>query len=563
METTVIELSKYTSNNGSNSDWTNVLCKPVKIDTNTYISVKQAFIDTRQINATTIQIPQDVKWTLYFMYYIINHGIGQTDRFGANLGATLIDGAPFVMARQPTIPSELPYLPVIDCVQIDIPAGLYDRTFFAEYITKKFQTLNQKPSTAQNINYTNANITPIWDASGEITGYSALPNPLPNNVVTSFLKSIIIKDQTSPALYIPYIVAGLGQTNVPVSFIPLCKDFATSAVAGDLIPGVGNKTIIYNDGNNNYYDGGLVGASQVALVYNDQNSSRYSFSYIHSPIVNNGDECTGVFCAPSGTANTGYLNYINWFNSFSGIMFCHTYTNLSADPNKITDANDNPFVDPFFEQLGMRYSDIVNPDMKSLKNIHPPTGNIVSYDFTYKRFLQYTTKNFNPVSGLVGSDTAPLNETSGTKYNIDTNSNKFYVSGYQFDTSSLTDEIYFSSVPISSNTNAGHYLIEINYGADEGYINKDKTMMIKGVIGSFYLSGDSFVQSMGPDSIVYNPHNGVPFVLNTLNVRILNPVTKQPETLGPNSTIYLQVSREIKDPIPEPPKTQPKNVSQK
>jgi hypothetical protein len=88
-------------------------------------------------------------------------------------------------------------------------------------------------------------------------------------------------------------------------------------------------------------------------------------------------------------------------------------------------------------------------------------------------------------------------------------------------------------------------------------------MMIKGVIGSFYLSGDSFVQSMGPDSIVYNPHNGVPFVLNTLNVRILNPVTKQPETLGPNSTVYLQVSREIKDPLPEPPKDEPKKVSQK
>jgi len=566
METTILELSKYTSNNGSNSDWTNVLCKPVKVDTNTYISVKQAFIDTRQINATTIELPQDVTWTLYFMYYIIGHGIAQTNPTNSKAEGSLTyvspDGKPYIMCKTAETPGT-PYIPVIDAVQITIPAGLYDRTFLANYITKKFQSVNGQLESVPAMSFTNGNILPIWDANNKLIGFTPLQYPLNPFVITTFIKPLLVRHNTEttpappPRPYSSTIIQGAG-IYTPVYFVPMCGDTLYNNDDGYIVPAANTSNIVLTDGLVNYYDGGITGATQISLVYNDNNSGRYSFQYIHSPIINNGDEVTGNYSAANKAPNSLDTSTTAWLNSHSGIMFCHTYTNLSANPNQITDTPDNPFVDPFFEQLGMKYSDIINPDVLDLLQVNIQLPNL---GFSYANFLKYTTKNFYPVSGFTSGATTDIN--TDKKYEIETYANKFLTGGYSFDTASITDEIYFSSVPISSNTSAGHYCVELSYGADEGYINRDKTMLIKGIIGSFYLSGDSFVQSMGPDSIVYNPHNCVPFNLNTINVRILNPVTKQPETLGPNSTIYLQVSREIKDPLPEPPKDQPKKVSQK
>lgn len=570
METTILELSKYTSNNGTNSDWTNVLCKPVKVDTNTYISVKQAFIDTRQINATTIELPQDVTWTLYFMYYIIGHGIAQINPSNTKVGNSYVkpDGKPYIMCRTAES-AGTPYIPVIDAVQITIPAGLYDRTFLANYITKKFQSVNEQLQTIPTMSFTNGNIYPIWDSNGDVIGFTPLTLPLNPYTVTTFIKPLLVRYDTDilphppPKPYTSAIIEGAG-IYTPVYFVPMCGDTLYNNSDGYIVPAavVPNQQVntVYENGWLWYYDGGITGATQIALVYNDNNSGRYSFQYIHSPILNNGDEVTGNYSFAGTTPNNLNTSTTAWLNSHSGIMFCHTYTNLSANPNQVTDTTENPFVDPFFEQLGLKYSDIINPDVLDLTNLPEQLPNL---GFSYANFLKYTTKNFYPVSGFTSGATVDINTSQN--YKIETYANKFLTGGYSFDTASITDEIYFSGVPISSNTNAGHYLVEISYGADEGYINRDKTMMIKGVIGSFYLSGDSFVQSMGPDSIVYNPHNGVPFLLNTLNIRILNPVTKEPETLGPNSTVYLQVSREIKDPLPEPTKqtTPTKNVSPK
>jgi len=557
METTVIELSKYTSNNGSNSDWTNTLCKSIRIDTNTYISVKQAFIDTRQINATTIQITEDVTWTLYFMYYIIGHGIAQINptntKAEGNLTYVQPDGKPYLMCRTAES-AGTPYIPVIDAVQITIEANLYDRSFLSNYVTKKFQSVNEQLSSVPAMSFTNGKLYPIWQ-NNKVVGFTPLQLPLNPNVVTTFIKPLLVRHDTeTPAPLKPYtssIIEGDG-IFTPVYFVPACGDTLYNNPDSYIVPAAaapdGDSNIILTDGLLNYYDGGITGATQIALTYNDNNSGRYSFQYIHSPILNNGDEATGNFSFASKAPTSLNTSTTAWLNSHSGIMFCHTYTNLSSNPNQVTDTTENPFIDPFFEQLGLKYSDIVNPDVLNLLEVNEQLPNL---GFTYDNFLKYTTKNFYPVSGFTSGATTDIN--TDQKYKIETYANKFLTGGYSFDTASITDEIVFSGVPISSNTNAGHYLVEISYGADEGYINRDKTMMIKGVIGSFYLSGDSFVQSMGPDSIVYNPHNGVPFNLNTLNVRILNPVTKQPETLGPNSTIYLQVSREIKE-VPEQPK---------
>jgi hypothetical protein len=103
-----------------------------------------------------------------------------------------------------------------------------------------------------------------------------------------------------------------------------------------------------------------------------------------------------------------------------------------------------------------------------------------------------------------------------------------------------------STAPISSTTNAGHYLIEINNIHLSDYWNNEKSYNIKGMVSNFFLSSDNFILSGSPDSLIYI-HSGAPLTLTSMKCIILNPVTKRPaENLGPNSSIYLQITKEKK-----------------
>ena len=57
----------------------------------------------------------------------------------------------------------------------------------------------------------------------------------------------------------------------------------------------------------------------------------------------------------------------------------------------------------------------------------------------------------------------------------------------------------------------------------------------------------------GSDSYVY-VHRGEPINLSSVTVRLLNPITKQEATnIGPNSTIYIMITKEQPPPIAPPP----------
>ena len=71
MENIVLELSRVQSNDSPmNAVWTTNLSKPIKIEQGDEIIIKQAFLDTRQIDQNSIEIPEDIQWTLQFGYYM-------------------------------------------------------------------------------------------------------------------------------------------------------------------------------------------------------------------------------------------------------------------------------------------------------------------------------------------------------------------------------------------------------------------------------------------------------------------------------------------------------------
>ena len=139
-------------------------------------------------------------------------------------------------------------------------------------------------------------------------------------------------------------------------------------------------------------------------------------------------------------------------------------------------------------------------------------------------------------------------------YNLETNGSTYSINNAVFNTSTTTVPLNFSAEPISSVNNAGHYLVELicSYSNNE-YINATQAYQVKAIVGTYFLSSDSFCLTNGPDSYIYQ-HKGQPINLSSITVRLLNPITKQEATnIGPNSTIYLMITKELEQPPPPPP----------
>lgn len=561
MESKIIELSRYTSKDTpSNAEWTNTLSTPQTIEQGDYVMIKQAFIDTRLIDNNSILIEKDVVWTLYYIHWINNNGY-----CCYNYAEELMkpDGMPYVLCNADLNSSNAPKYygrPVIDQVIITIPAGIYERAYLAEYVTRQLQSVNiavNNEPVNQTVYMDSApTIYPIYNPDGSLKEFSK-SSRVPN-LVTGLQKPI------NPCAYYsgeqPTFNGSMmykdGSGNYNQGFLmPLCESsyynkYASPYLGAFFMSGAAWNNDSLVDSQTLYtntlfflYKGVTIGASEVAFVYNDNNGdNRFSFQYAHSPIINKGNEVVGLYA--QSTNDRASQNKVVYLNAHSGILFVDTFTNLSDDPNS----------DPFFQVLGIKYNDIVSPYVKDLfqqSNIMINNNNY--HPFPYTQFLQYTTRNKVTLQSLTYSQgTASTQGTEGPAFDMYSYSityEQVYGQGavndiYDFQTSTTTETIKGSNPPISSTKNGGHYLIELITSYNNEYYNDEKNYQIKAVIGTFYLSGDSFVMSMGPDSYIYQ-HQGEPAQLSSCKIRILNPITKEPAgELGENSTIYLQITKE-------------------
>lgn len=561
MESKIIELSRYTSRDTpSNAEWTNTLSTPQTIAEGDYIMIKQAFIDTRLIDNNSILIENDVIWTLYYIHWINNNGY---NCYNYSQNAIKPDGMPYVLCNADLNSSNAPKYygrPVIDQITINIPAGIYERANLAEFITRQLQTVNieenNKPVNQTVYMNCNPTIYPIYNDDGTLNSFSK-ENTVLNNV-TGLQKPINVAAYYSgeEPTFSGSMMYKDGAGNYNQGFLmPLCElsyynTYASPYLGIFVMTGAAWNTASLVDSQTLYTNtlfllrqGTTIGASEVAFVYNDNNGdNRFSFQYAHSPIMNAGNEAVGLYA--QATSDRCSENKVVYLNAHSGILFVDTFTNLSNDPTN----------DPFFQLLGMKYSDIISPYVRPLfeqSNIMINNANYVP--FPYNEFLQYTTRNKVTLQSLTYSNqTATIQGTTGSAYNVYSYTmlyEKVYGQAgvydiYDFQTSTTTETIKGSNPPISSTKNGGHYLIELITSYNNEYYNDEKNYQIKAIIGTFYLSGDSFVMSMGPDSYIYQ-HQGESAQLSSCKIRILNPITKEPVgELGPNSTIYLQITKE-------------------
>jgi len=298
----------------------------------------------------------------------------------------------------------------------------------------------------------------------------------------------------------------------------------------------------------------LIGASQMSLLFNDQNNGLFEFNYMHSPLFVKPDpaqsvvqESVGMYPAytyPQPNDSAGLRTPpqgVFTASKQSGIIFS------SMEPRS------------FWSALGFDVSNCI---------ANPPSDDPGAPFMAFEEFYQKTTgafngsaNNYNNQITMVGSSEAYYGSTMDT-YSIGggvnigpTNGDDITSAVFQntynqtpiyFASAGATDNLQASQISLQPN-DSGHYLIEIT-GYSSEFLNDYQKTEIKSIVNNYFVSSNSFVTQNGSDAYTYF-HQGAAITLSQLKIRILNPVTlKEMGLLGPNSSIYVQISKIIDTP---------------
>jgi hypothetical protein len=185
-KSTILELSRYNSKDKvTNASWTTRLAKPITLNNGTLVQVRDSFIDCRLIDAQSIEISEDINLTFQFIYWIQRNSIGQymVKRTGGDEGTPLFntvnhvaenDGLPFMLCDiSPPNINPQPNKPIVETATIKIPAGVYERSNLADYITRQFQQIQhtgviqiEGRTVADSQNFTAGDVKINYDTNG-------------------------------------------------------------------------------------------------------------------------------------------------------------------------------------------------------------------------------------------------------------------------------------------------------------------------------------------------------------------------------------------------------------
>lgn len=117
---------------------------------------------------------------------------------------------------------------------------------------------------------------------------------------------------------------------------------------------------------------------------------------------------------------------------------------------------------------------------------------------------------------------------------------------YPFTFSSVaTVPLEASKAPLGSQDQTGHSLIELTLGYNNLFINNNGNYNVKAILSNYYQTTGSFSSAPFGDAYVYQ-HLGESQTLSSIKIRVLDPITMSNlQGLGPNSCIYLEVTKQI------------------
>lgn len=574
---TVISVSAYNSKGKvSNGEWDSILAETMVINNGDTIAIKDAYIDTRTRNSDDIYIDEDTTLILEYYYYYVNTPTDNSKmslRF-KQLSSNVIpndptlanwtlsetvgwsDGLPYLVmgwyheynyvSHSYDTTTPLSWVPIVGKWQYVLKQGSYSKDYLAVLLTKNMAKVSPTLyGQGQGVNIGLDNNQPILlnDPNLNPSVLPTQPTILSNNV------PFVLQSRLNPNLdgdtivnYTFSIYNGLNpanlnnepwdnENNIPIILISLnniegynMRGFQlTSPNPPYIILPVYATPIIGSDPAKTKYLSPLLGATQISLLWSSQNNGIYSFDYLHSPILYSGKQSV---VASINNVGVGYTTSMS--DRQSGIILAEMTPalfwrdTLGFDTDAITyifQMGGPPPQIPFKQYQAITTGNYWGSAMISFNQL---TANISSQVYNF------------PVSFPETIYEQLVNGYTGTIV-------------WEADTTNTLDAI---QSPLNPN-DTGHFLIEIG-GYMTNYFDETDAYQIKSIISSYYITANSFATAPFPDSFIYE-HHGEPLIIGSLKVRILNPKTKKVLPIGPNSTVYLQITQQMtKESVQQP-----------
>tara|TARA_R110001592_G_scaffold26772_2_gene99881 strand:+ start:1041 stop:2849 length:1809 start_codon:yes stop_codon:yes gene_type:complete len=271
------------------------------------------------------------------------------------------------------------------------------------------------------------------------------------------------------------------------------------------------------------------GASQVALEYDDA-QNKFFWSFLHTPSygaiasettsisvsteVSDANDAIAPYEITSTSGNAPF-----YLQSGGGIMF----SSLRARNSK------GDLVDFWNAKMGFDLADLC------FQNI-------------YKTFQFFGTNTFNypDITNFITQQTITLPEIIA---------DMGVIKGPNFQNSGSlppsepqnTDKIYANKQVLEASLSTGFYFIDVIAEFQNSISNSINSFKhTVGIVSNFY-NQNSFVTGTSADSLIYTHNSDQPLVLSSFNVRILDSSRSQPENLGDNNHIFLEI---VHNPTP-------------
>jgi hypothetical protein len=555
---TVISVSAYNSKGKVvNGEWESILAETMIINNGDTIAIKDAYIDTRTRSSDDIYIEEDTNLILEYYYYYTNTPTDGTNMklYFKQLSSTVIpnditlsewsfsesvgwsDGLPYLAmgwyypynftTHSYDKTQALSWVPLVGKWEYVLKKGSYTKDYLATLLTKNMAKVNVTPwgvGCSPNIGLDNN--VPILTNDPNLT----LPQPtILGDNIPFVLQTRVYKGENTNYTFMTY--SGLNpadidnspwdnQYNIPIILISLnnleglnMRGFQTQTPNPPyIICPVMNTNVVTPS--SNLLITPLLGATQISLLWNNQNNGIYSFDYLHSPILFDGKQ---VVVASRNNLTLGYT--ISMSDRQTGVILANmTPSSLWGDT------------------LGF---DIPNITYNFPVSTNPPQILFEKYkSITTGNYWGSAMINFNKLAFPISTQPYwfPASFTETIYNNL-----AGYTGTYTWE-ADITNTLDAVQGPLNPN-DTGHFLIELN-GYQTNFFDETDAYQIKSIISSYYITANSFATAPFPDSFVYE-HHGEPLMIGALKVRVLNPKTKKVLPIGPNSTVYLQITQQL------------------
>ena len=465
---TILECNRKNAVVGTNSSFVNTFQQPVRVNPGDVVSIKTAIIDSTQSTGNDIVLEDDVNIELELGYYYVNGKYPTNTHMGSvHIGRTYYNGGGTTgehmdwrsyIARNPTTRS---------CIRgtftHTISAGSYTAGELAELLTRAMTKVQSPP-------YANSQTETI------------LGDPNPFNPVSVY-------NGEYPKFY---------------------------EHGGANIGGTQGRSFTFLENYTSFY-----GASQVALTWDNENNGRFSFDWLHTPLLFKGAPAVLIDKGATGSGGFDTGGKMAIQNRRSGVFF------FKMEPKSFWEGN-----------LGFEVSSMI---------LTEGTDGKLNYDIDDTQ----GTRSTGAFIGLVDLVCDPQIHEDGKSDNKGTQQGTTLARydtfgdpapGYNYSSTSDKTQPMQAKKTYDPTASGGYYLLSISGLRGDYHTDASIRSDIQAIISRQYVQ-QGYITAFA-DSGVPWINTGPAFDISNLKIEILDPGTGKPATdIDENTAIFLQIAR--------------------